>query len=226
MLPFLLYSTRREKVEWLMDQYTENRALYPCADFSFIGHSNGTYLLARALEDYPACRFKNVVFAGSVVHQKYDWSRMIANKRIGGIINLVASADWVVAIFPKALQTLKLQDLGSGGHDGFSLLEPGSQLRYLKGSHGAGIKEELWDTIADFIIHGPSSALIVGSHVEKQNRVVKFLGIISPLLFLIGIAIFLCIGLIIGYALKEHIYLQILSLILYIVTIWKIITKL
>lgn len=45
MLPFLLPFQRRNKVEWLMDQYTENLALYPHAEFHYVGHSNGTYLL-------------------------------------------------------------------------------------------------------------------------------------------------------------------------------------
>jgi len=61
MLHFLLFARRRAKVEWLMDQYTEDKAKYPNAQFSFMGHSNGTYLLAKALEVYPSWRFKNVV---------------------------------------------------------------------------------------------------------------------------------------------------------------------
>jgi hypothetical protein len=67
MLPFLLPWKRREKVLWLMDQYTEALAVYPQANFSYVGHSNGTYLLARALEENQSCHFKRVVFAGSVV---------------------------------------------------------------------------------------------------------------------------------------------------------------
>ncbi len=73
-----MFRTRRSKVEWLMDQYTENLALYPNADFSFVGHSNGTYLLAKALLEYPACKFKNVVFAGSVVNKNYDWGTLVS----------------------------------------------------------------------------------------------------------------------------------------------------
>ena len=50
MLPFLLSAYRRKNVEWLMDRYTEVVARYPNATVSYIGHSNGTYLLAKALE--------------------------------------------------------------------------------------------------------------------------------------------------------------------------------
>jgi hypothetical protein len=61
MIPFLLPSRRRAKVEWLMDQYVEARVLYPNAEFAYVGHSNGTYLLAHAFEIYPDCRFSRCV---------------------------------------------------------------------------------------------------------------------------------------------------------------------
>ena len=102
MLPFLLPSRRRAKVEWLMDQYTEALARYPKAEYSFVGHSNGTYMLARALRDYPACHFKRVVFAGSVVRCDYEWAKLLREKRVEAVLNYVATADWVVALFPKA----------------------------------------------------------------------------------------------------------------------------
>ncbi|NEU06897.1 alpha/beta hydrolase [Flavihumibacter sp. R14] len=226
MLSFLFYATRRAKVEWLMDQYTENKARYPMAQFSFIGHSNGTYLLARALEDYPACKFKHIVFAGSVVRQGYNWNRMIANRRIQGILNLVASADLVVAIFPKAFQTLQIQDIGSGGHDGFSSLSSNCQLRYLKGSHGAGIKEELWDTIANYIVNGSTAAFPANICIKKQNGFVKILGLLSPLILLAIIGLLGLVGYGIKIVLKDYLVLQTIFIGLYLIIIWKVITKL
>jgi len=42
--------------------------LYPGASsFSYLGDNGGTYLLAAALLENPACRFDRVVFAGSMV---------------------------------------------------------------------------------------------------------------------------------------------------------------
>jgi len=73
MLPFMSRIVRQRKVEWLMDRYAEARACYPRAVFHYVGHSNGTYLAAQALRDYPAARFTNIVFAGSVVRRDYDW---------------------------------------------------------------------------------------------------------------------------------------------------------
>jgi len=144
MAPFLFAWKRREKVEWLMDQYAEAVAQYPNATFHFVGHSNGTYCLARALELYPCCQFGRIVFAGSVVRTGYDWDRFLPrvdncihpakpaaakscqesargrHGQVGAVLNFVASSDWVVAWFPKLFQTaLPIQDLGSAGHDGF-----------------------------------------------------------------------------------------------------------
>jgi hypothetical protein len=56
MGPFLLAAERRKRIEWLMDQYVMARALYPQASFAYIGHSNGTYLLAGALRACPAVK--------------------------------------------------------------------------------------------------------------------------------------------------------------------------
>jgi hypothetical protein len=66
MLPFLLPSKRRQKVEWLMDRYAEALAQYPNARFSFVGHSNGTYLLAKALEEYSSVELNASYLLGAL----------------------------------------------------------------------------------------------------------------------------------------------------------------
>ena len=35
------------------------------------------YLAARALVSYPACTFRHVFFAGSVVRTSYDWKTLV-----------------------------------------------------------------------------------------------------------------------------------------------------
>ena len=226
MLPFLLSFVRRKKVEWLMDQYTENLAQYPNAEFSFMGHSNGTYLLAKALKEYPACKFKNVVFAGSVVHTKFDWKEMIQQKRIGKFYNLVASSDWVVAMFPKTFQRLRIQDLGSGGFDGFRTeLDEPYQLKFVKGTHGAATKEQYWDDIANFIVNGQFLKPALGLAIPKRNLFMKILGAIAPIPFIIIVAI-LIFG---AWAILHYILninLKVLFITIYFVGIWKIVTKL
>lgn len=190
MLPFLLPAKRREKVEWLMDQYAEALALYPNARFSFVGHSNGTYLLTRALRDYPACRFKNVVLAGSVVRTRYDWESAIAKCQVEKVLNYVATADWVVAFFPRAIQMLNIQDLGSAGHDGFAIeKQEVEQIKYVRGGHGAALNEANWDAIASFILTGIPQAPPSSIKGEAQSLLVQIPGLVAPLIWLLIAAI-------------------------------------
>jgi pimeloyl-ACP methyl ester carboxylesterase len=177
LLPFLLPSRRRQKVLWLVDQFVAAKAAYPKAEFSFVGHSHGTYLLAKALRDYPEVAFKHVVFAGSVVPCQYPWVDQLRRGRVTNILNYVATADWVVAFFPKVFQILRLQDLGAGGHDGFSCSDPAlHQLTYLRGQHGAALVEDNWEAIARFVVHG-TTEIGTGCEIEpRRNRLVETLG--------------------------------------------------
>lgn len=199
MLPFLLPWPRRQKVEWLMDQYTEALARYPKAAFSFVGHSNGTYLLAKALELYPCCRFENIVFAGSVVRCDYEWQRFLqaTPPRVNAVLNFVASSDWVVAFFPKVFQLLRWQDLGSAGHDGFAIAEqtPGLyEARYVKGGHGAAIEEHVWNIIADFVVAGHTDVNQLPGRNPSRARWVELLGRFPLIVWLLILGVVCLIG--------------------------------
>ncbi|CAD6547821.1 esterase/lipase family protein [Paraburkholderia sabiae] len=245
MLPFLLPNVRRKRVEWLMDRYAENRATYPNAEFSYVGHSHGTYMLARALESYPCVRFKNIAFAGSVVRTQYDWDALIRAKRVRGVLNFVASADWVVAIFPRTFQMLGWQDLGSAGHDGFvqakrndlaaNPVGPASpkpetsretlrEDHYVKGTHGAALKEEHWDVIARFILEGqaPRSCDLL----EKRSSFVVGLGRGAPLISFVILAVLMAIGGLLLFLAGqgwEHSRWA-LAFAVYVALIWKVAT--
>jgi pimeloyl-ACP methyl ester carboxylesterase len=91
MGPFLLWSDRQKNVRWFMDQVTELRARFPkLKEMRFIGHSNGTYVLASALERYQTLKVDKVVFAGSVVRRSYDWTGFAG--RVGALRNYVGAA--------------------------------------------------------------------------------------------------------------------------------------
>jgi pimeloyl-ACP methyl ester carboxylesterase len=156
MLPFVLPWIRREKVEWFADQYVTAFSQYPKSDFHYVGHSNGTYLAARALIEYPAIHFRHVLFAGSVVRRDYPWEQMRHDQSITAFQNIVAADDWVVALLPKSVEWVRAFDLGGAGFDGFrDAGQPGiSEYRYLLGGHGAGIREAHWPEIAAFIVNG------------------------------------------------------------------------
>jgi alpha-beta hydrolase superfamily lysophospholipase len=182
MVPFVLPWIRRWKSEWLMDRYVEVRARYPKADISFVGHSNGTYLLARSLTDYPAVRFKRVVLAGSVIRRDFDWVKRLNPEspskpaRIAQVLNYVATHDWVVGIFSKAFQPFSFFfDLGSAGHDGFDQykgeLHPQlHESHYIEGSHSAALRETQWHHIARFIVNGAPIPGLPNADFRRHRR--------------------------------------------------------
>ena len=65
-----------------MDDYTEKMATFPnpATKVSFIGHSNGTYILASALQNYVTLRIHRASFAGSVVPRSYPWNELIGDE--------------------------------------------------------------------------------------------------------------------------------------------------
>jgi len=192
MGPFLLPWVRRNKVEWLLDQYVAAKSLYPEASFSYIGHSNGTYLLAKALEICDAIRFDDgVVFCGSMVRRNFEWAKYIP-ARVSRMINYVATDDWVVAIFPHGLERLRLQDVGGAGHLGF--LHPGTaNIRYVAGEHSAALVPGKWQEMANFVL-GIDTAPpkhIPGVHPDLSNL---RRGQRAPVTLIVLIALVLGIG--------------------------------
>jgi pimeloyl-ACP methyl ester carboxylesterase len=154
---FIMPWIRREKVEWFMDTYVEVRARYPRVRTHYVGHSNGTYLAASALRDYPAARFGKIYFAGSVVNPTFDWRGKVNDGRIEKFHNARGGSDWVVAFLPKSLEYFS--DLGGGGFDGFEDALVGNPKitqsdKFAKGGHGGAIEEVHWPQIAQFIVTG------------------------------------------------------------------------
>ena len=233
---FLLAIRRREKVWWLMDQYTEALAKYPEADFSYVGHSNGTYLLARALRDNPSCHFKHVVFAGSVVPTSYDWEALLPQTssssesreadvpRLRKVLNYVATCDWVVAVFPKAFETLGLGDLGSAGHDGFRTPSDAcvAQVRFVRGGHGAALREENWEDIANFIVNGVAPDPARFPH--QRSRLAVVLGWFSPLIW-IAIILFVAAGLASLWLLVPDPTTRALAVVFYVGVVWWVLMR-
>ena len=216
-----------------MDRYTAAKARYPRARFHYVGHSNGTYLLASALKEYPAVRFDQVVFAGSVVHTGYRWSELQPEDQpeerwqVQKVLNFVATADWVVAFFPKAFEVLGIQDLGGAGHDGFTEASDSVRIvesdRYVQGGHAAGLQEQVWDSIARFVLIGefqeptpvlqPEQAL----WVRAPARVAPLIWVVIFVLLLIGFRKLL--------RLEIREWQKTLLVLAYLWLIWTIITK-
>ncbi len=180
MLRFLFLGARQKNVRWFMDKYTEAIARYPDAKVSFIGHSNGTYLLASALKHYRACKVHRVAFAGSVVPKDYPWDELVQHGRVHEIRNDIASADWVVGVFPGLFELLKISDIGTAGHNGFQDDAPKKKSipAYFKGDHGAAIQPENHTSLAHFILTGevikPKEELLVAQQEAWAVLLAKF----------------------------------------------------
>jgi hypothetical protein len=251
MLPFLSPYLRRDKVEWLMDQYTENLALYPNADFHYVGHSNGTYLVAKALEEYRCCQFKNIVFAGSVVPSNYKWEERIKSNQVKKILNFVATNDIVVGIFPNLFEMFPFfkQDLGGAGHKGFKFenednrnstrdfyydtnkQETIHQIEYIVGGHGAALQEQNWNIIANFILNGTvdleSLRQLKDDLPFRRNRnlYAEILGKFTLLVWVIILSIVVSVGSLIILSSLVQIWIKSVIFILYLSVLWQVLTR-
>jgi len=181
MLRFLLMVRRQENVRKLADWYTKLVALNPNAQISFIGHSNGTYLAASALDRYDLVSFDSILFAGSVVAQDYKWSEKFEHGRVNSLRNMMADSDWIVAWLPRIFEMfatpkpLHPVEIGSGGFNGFNDGEAKeNEIAYLRGGHDAGIKKELYQSIAYFIIDRSLATIPENLKTDKKSRWIDF----------------------------------------------------
>lgn len=159
MGPFLFKPIREKYVKWFMDEYTETLARYPNYEsVHFVGHSNGTYLMAAALERYSSLRFDRVVFGGSVVRKNYDWDKQLARLPDLQVRNFRAVDDWVVGLFPRFFepavpQAIFRNDIGSAGYFGFEQQHKNvKNIPGLTGGHGAFLSQA--KDIAAYVVNG------------------------------------------------------------------------
>lgn len=222
MIRFLLFMARQTNVRWFIDQYVEAFARYPNAKISFVGHSNGTYILAAALKKYSSLKFRNVYFAASVVPTNFPWGAYIDSGQVKAIRSDTATADWVVGFFPAFYEFLGglffdgKSDLGSAGFNGFVGSKVMTSHRF-KGDHGAAIQEINHKSLASFIVRDhdkeetpPSEAPPLEALSDKKNGFVELLskncwfvwGFILVLLWLIGAK--LVVPLLISYGISPQ----------------------
>lgn len=194
MLRFLLLAERQKNVRWFMDEYTEALAKYPNARFGFIGHSNGTYLLASALQRYRACQFERAAFAGSVVPTRFPWDDLVRRKALQGIRNYVASADGIVGIFPGFYELIGWGDLGSAGHDGFTDDQAmRHQVTFVRGGHAAALHPAIHDSLIGFVIDGAVADIPIPLKASKRSALVVWLAKLNWLVWVL-LAVVLIVG--------------------------------
>jgi hypothetical protein len=149
---------RRRAVEWFQNIYANVCALYPSAKISFIGHSNGTYLGAHALQ----CKnleYKYMILAGSVLRQKFWIEKKTGQQwklRVSRLFSFRSIDDWIVALLPGGMEMIPLlgrsMNLGGAGAYGFAGLKEGEEQRTIRGGHGAAIEADTWEQLAQFLL--------------------------------------------------------------------------
>ena len=143
----LLFGNRDKHARWFADYYVQLRTRYPRADrIHFIGHSYGTYVMAAALTQYRELKFDRVCLAGSVLPRDFDWSTKRRLGQIKSLMNVCASNDWAVALFPgtydwarrniPVIRNWRGLQIGDAGFAGFDQQHKG-EIAFLRGGHGA-----------------------------------------------------------------------------------------
>lgn len=156
-LRFALPWVRRRHVHWFQDAYSETLARFPNADFHFIGHSNGTYLLGHALARLPGMRFRRVVLAGSVLPAEYDWAQRFNRRQADVVHNHCANRDVPVGVLCSALRGLRMRDVGTAGYTGFLWAGDSARIRefhYHPGGHSAALRAPSLQAMVQFLISG------------------------------------------------------------------------
>lgn len=185
LAPFLLYSDRQRNVRWFMDEYTEVIARCPnVEEIDFVGHSNGTYILASALDRYQTLRIDSAVFAGSVVPRQYDWKSRIDRKQVKAVRNYVGSADWVVGIFPGLFEFWGSREIGTAGFNGFMQHEGNRmEVKFIPGSHSCALDVRNHRSIVDFLLRRQLT-FDPDYHVDSPKGWVTWASKLCPLVWL------------------------------------------
>jgi predicted esterase len=219
---FLLWPERQKKVRWFMDELTELQARYPeLKRIHFIGHSNGTYILASALCKYKALKsVGRVVFAGSVLPQKFDWTSPSLSNRVERVRSYAGSTDWVVGWFPRLFEIWPIRelfggDIGSAGFNGFTKPDGMKsdawknltntflfQTSFVEGAHGTAIQPEFdkIDSIAAFIMETEMTNAVVHPRatVQSQSGIVAFFSVAAPLVWILIAGVLALVGILLA----------------------------
>ena len=139
-LDFFIPIMRKRKLRWFKDTYSYFLARSPKAEFHFLGHSNGTYLLGQSLKQLSGMRFRRVVLAGSVLPKEFGWQQAVDKGQVAEVWNHRASSDFPVAVLCNAMRGLKMKDVGTGGFDGFSAMPKVHECFYHPGGHSAALE--------------------------------------------------------------------------------------
>ncbi|CCJ07990.1 alpha/beta hydrolase [Methylocystis sp. SC2] len=203
ILRFLFLGSRRRNVLLFMDWYTESIVSNPGREISFVGHSNGSYILSSALENYATVKIKNIALLGSIMPRKFPWDAYVAEGRVKAIRNDVASDDWVVGVFGSFFEFFSenlavtmgtFGEIGTSGFHGFTNNAAHEfENKFFSGGHGAALSPTNFSSLAKFLVSGHSN---VDSNqlASRQSNWIIWLSKFSVLLIIAATGFIIAIG--------------------------------
>ncbi|MBJ6108995.1 hypothetical protein JAO73_08240 [Hymenobacter sp. BT523] len=189
---FLRSGVRRANTRWFKNSYSDALAQYPNANFHFVGHSNGTYILGESLRRLPNMRFQRVYLAGTVLPVDYPWGDLFKKRQVETLRNDKSCADWPVGILCRVMnKVLGIRDVGTGGIDGFQGAYNGKQVQeyaYFAGGHGAPLEAGNHRSISQYINNADPNEPDRTAFVGEISPAVNWGGRLAPALVVLLLA--------------------------------------
>jgi len=183
--------TRRRYLRWFQDAYSEALARNPKAQFSFIGHSNGTYLFGESLRDIPGMQFERAALIGAVLPTDYDWDERVRRGQISSLRVDGSCFDWPVGWLCSALRGIGMRDVGTAGFEGFTgFIGPAKhEFFWYLGGHSAPLATANLPALAEYAVEGNIVRPRTLSQEVKWFAIVsRALRILAPIALLAALA--------------------------------------
>ncbi|MCU1696099.1 MAG: hypothetical protein JWR34_2162 [Mycobacterium sp.] len=201
-IQFMFPGTRRKFLPRLQDIYAEALATNPKATFHFIGHSNGTYLLGRSLDEVASMKFTRIALVGSVLPDDYEWADRLRNEQFEQLRNDRGASDVPVGFLCGALRGVGMTDVGTAGLNGFSWPDDRKQeVYYYPGGHSKALTDGNLQQIAKFVMDGADTAPSPETMVKDVTpwlawifNAAKWLGRLAAVGLVAGAAAFIAYG--------------------------------
>lgn len=136
----------KQELEFLSDKF-------PGAEVTLIGHSFGTYLIAKSLDKINQAKtpkFSKIILCGSVIKGSFNWESIIKKHNIKYILNDCSLSD-----FPLILSQALAIGLGMAGRSGFKRKYGGVIInRYFEGGHSDFFTQDIFNSWDEFIVNG------------------------------------------------------------------------
>jgi hypothetical protein len=185
---FLIPLLRASEVERFKEELEYLASKHPGCVITLIGHSFGTYLIAKSLESIsqsatPA--FDRIILCGSVLKASYNWENVIKRHKIKNILNDCSLND-----FPLILSQLVALGLGMAGRVGFKrkygdILEN----RYIKGGHSDFFSDETFGQWERFIKKGTIAKVDMREDLTILGKLGQYILLFGPWLILTSVVL-------------------------------------